>query len=505
MSCPNHATRNSKPATPHMPDNSNSTQPVKKSSTDALWDSIKDFFNDLVDLREGMDREGTLENIHNNKRMKGANAVLLMCSIMVASLGLDLNSPAVIIGAMLISPLMSPILGIGLGIGINDKRTLKISLQHFAISIAIALTTSFLYFKVTPFGNTTNEILARTEPTLLDGFVAIFGGLAGVISITRKDKSNAVPGVAIATALMPPLCVAGFGLANGKWNFFLNAFYLFFLNSFFIAITTYLIIRVLGFPYKKYMNAKERNRGRLYILLISAIMLIPAIFILIRTVGKVRENQKVETYLFSEIQDEETIISDWTPLVGEQPSIWDWLLKSEEDRAKDTTQFVLKIIGEPVTQDQLTKYDSELESILGKPVELIAYQSEEIPLDDIQRLQKQVSGFQGEIADRLQKLEQLQAEKTAQLQATQSQLDSLQSTKITDVYKEAKVNYPLIEEIGIAQDFTKTDFDTTQEASIVLVKWGAKKSSSGKKRDEPKLKEFIKTRLKLEALELLSY
>ncbi len=485
-----------------MPTNTNTPSPLKKNSTNALMDSIKDFFSDLVDLREGMDREGTLENIHNNKRMRGANAWLLMCSIMVASLGLDLNSPAVIIGAMLISPLMSPILGIGLGIGINDKRTLKISIQHFAIAIAIALTTSFLYFKMTPFGNITHEILSRTEPTLLDGFVAIFGGLAGVISITRKDKSNAVPGVAIATALMPPLCVAGFGLANGKWNFFQNAFYLFFLNSFFIAITTYLIIRILGFPYKKYMNVRERNRGRLYILLFSAIILLPAILILVRTVNKVQDNQIIEEFLAAKIQDEATIISDWKPIVKQEPSIWDWVLKSKEERNQDTTQLVLKIIGDPVSQEELKIFDAELEMQLDKPIEFITYQSEEIPLEDIQRLQKQV---QGEIANRLHALEQLQAEKTVQLEDTQAKLDSMQQVELVNVYAETKAAFPRIREIGIATEFTKTNFSKTEEIPVVILKWSADKSSSTRKRDEPKLEAYIKTRLKLDSLQLVTY
>ena len=190
-----------------------------------LWD----FAVDIFDLKTGMDREGAILEIRNNKRMQGANAWLLMCSIMVASLGLDLNSPAVIIGAMLISPLMAPILGVGLSIGINDRDMLMISLRHFLIAIGISLATSYIYFKLTPIGQTTPEILNRTAPTFLDALVAFFGGLAGIISNTRKDKSNAIPGVAIATALMPPLCVTGFGLASGDWKVTINSFYLFFL------------------------------------------------------------------------------------------------------------------------------------------------------------------------------------------------------------------------------------------------------------------------------------
>ncbi len=477
-----------------MPTTTNSTpDPIKKADTMTVWESIKDFFNSLLDLRTGMDQEGTLENIQNNKRMKGSNAWLLMCSIMVASLGLDLNSPAVIIGAMLISPLMSPILGIGLGIGINDRRTLVISIQHFAIAIAIALVTSVVYFKLTPFGNITDEILGRTEPTLLDGLVAIFGGLAGVISITRKDKSNAVPGVAIATALMPPLCVAGYGLAKGEWDFFLNAFYLFFLNSFFIAITTYTIIRVLRFPHKKYLNQKERRKNNMYILIFSAIILIPALNILFDTVQRTRQMQEIETYLKKTIQDEDTIISDWT-FVGE---------KEQED--SDTIQLILKIIGEPVSKETLIQCDADLEALTGKQIKLITYQSEEIPIEDMQKLETEFSGFQGEFANRIHALEQLQANKNAEIVALTAQRDSLNLGNMLDVYQEIKTLFPLIEEVAIATDVMKTDFVNSTTIPVAMVKWGAKKSTTGKKRDEPKLADFIRMRIKQDTIQLIRY
>ena len=477
-----------------MPTTTNSSpDPIKKVETKTAWEYIKEFFDSLMDLRTGMDQEGTLQNIQSNKRMKGANAWLLMCSIMVASLGLDLNSPAVIIGAMLISPLMSPILGIGLGIGINDRRTLVISMQHFAISIGIALVTSFVYFKLTPFGSITDEILGRTEPTLLDGLVAIFGGLAGVISITRKDKSNAVPGVAIATALMPPLCVAGYGLAKGEWEFFMNAFYLFFLNSFFIAITTYVIIRVLRFPYKKYMNQKERRKNNMYILIFSAIILIPALMILYDTVQRTREAQQIEAYLKKAIQDDDTIISDWT-FVGD---------KEQEDN--DTTQLILEIIGEPVSQEDLMKFDLELESLTGKHIKLITYQSGEIPIEDMEKLENELSGFQGEFAKRIQDLEQLQANKNAEIVALNAQVDSLNTGSMLDVYQEIKTLFPLVEEVAIAKDVMKTDFVNNTTIPVAMIKWSTKKSTTGKKRDEPKLADFIKMRMKQDTIQLIRY
>ena len=468
----------------------NDNKPIRDRSVNELWSNVKDFFEDLVDLKDGMDVEGTITNIHSNKRMKGANAWLLMCSIMVASLGLDLNSPAVIIGAMLISPLMSPILGIGLGIGTNDKRTLIISLQHFGLAIAIALITSFIYFRLTPFGGITDEIMSRTSPTLLDGMVAIFGGLAGVISITRLDKSNAIPGVAIATALMPPLCVAGFGLANGEWSFFLNAFYLFFLNSSFIASTTYIIIRILGFPFKAYINKKERRRNQLYISIFSLIILIPAVTILYNTVSKVHEKQTVDTYLKKKIRDDETILSEWT------------FVDDNKFAQRDSIQLILKIIGEPLSEDDIVSCDTELESLLGKPVNIITYQSEEIPIDDIDKLQKQFLGFQGEFQE---KFNELQNQKTEQIKLLTQRIDSLENDNLKSLYVEIESMFPEVEEISFTEKVETSDFKTTKERPVALVKWKANMSVAQRQEKYTELKKYMIVRCKKDSLQLISY
>jgi uncharacterized hydrophobic protein (TIGR00271 family) len=304
-----------------------------------LYEATVDWFKGLTDLQKGVDREGTIIAIKNNKRMEGANAWLLMCSIMIASLGLDLNSPAVIIGAMLISPLMSPILGVGLSVAINDRDALYLSLRHFMIAILIALVTSTLYFLITPLGQLTHEIQARTAPTVLDGLVAIFGGLAGIISSSRKDKSNAIPGVAIATALMPPLCVTGYGLA--KWNIgiLVNSFYLFFLNSFFIALTTYIIIRLLGFPMKAYVNAKESVRTRWVIFLFSLLLIVPSGNILYSLYLEQQDNIKVERYIedyFNGRENFNTKCIDYSLL-----------------REGESKKLVLQLLGETIPDDSL--------------------------------------------------------------------------------------------------------------------------------------------------------
>ena len=184
---------------------------------------------------------------------------LLVGAAALASIGLDTNSTAVIIGAMLISPLMSPILGIGLSVGIHDKQLLVRSSRNLAIAVVLSLAASFIYFSISPFANPTAEIEARTYPTLLDVMVALFGGVAGIISSSRSGPSNALPGVAIATALMPPLCTAGYGIATQQWNYFGGAFYLFFINAVFISLATFLIVKYLQFPEKVYRTEKQQS------------------------------------------------------------------------------------------------------------------------------------------------------------------------------------------------------------------------------------------------------
>ncbi len=244
--------------------------------------------------------------------MRGANAWLLMCSIMIASLGLDLNSEAVIIGAMLISPLMAPILGVGMAVGINDTAGLYTSLRHFLIAIGIALATSTIYFFFTPFGDITPQISARTRPTLLDAMVALFGGIAGIISGSRKDKSNAIPGVAIATALMPPLCVTGFGFASlirygaarqetfnvltdlNNWQIILNSFYLFFLNATLVALATFAIVRFLSFPKMKHVDEAASRRTNYIIIAFCSLLIIPSFLILRGVLNDIRQENAIK-------------------------------------------------------------------------------------------------------------------------------------------------------------------------------------------------------------------
>ncbi|MEN8927393.1 MAG: DUF389 domain-containing protein [Flavobacteriales bacterium] len=217
-----------------------------------------------------------MDDIKKGIEFKGYNVWILICSIFICSIGLNVNSVAVVIGAMLISPLMGPIRGIGLGVGTNNFKLLIYSLINFGVATVVSVLASFLYFKLMPFKDETSEILARTEPFILDVLIAFFGGLAGVIAATKQDNSTVVPGVAIATALMPPLCVTGYGLATGNWSYTFGAFYLFILNSLFICLATIVVLRYLRFPLATYVNKRKERNIKIYIGVFLAIILIPS-------------------------------------------------------------------------------------------------------------------------------------------------------------------------------------------------------------------------------------
>lgn len=211
--------------------------------------------------------------------MRGTNLWVLMFAIFVASIGLNVNSTAVIIGAMLISPLMGPIMGIGYGVGIADFALMRHALKNLGIAVLIALLTSTVYFICSPLTAVQSELLARTTPTFWDVLIALFGGFAGIIGATRKEKSNIIPGVAIATALMPPICTAGYSLANGQWSFFLGAFYLFTINSVFIAFSSAVIIRAFHIREKVIIDPHIARRVHAYVITVILLTGLPSSYL----------------------------------------------------------------------------------------------------------------------------------------------------------------------------------------------------------------------------------
>jgi len=260
--------------------------------------------NKLFNLHNGEERkEKVLENVRNSISFSGSNFWILACAIMVASIGLNVNSTAVVIGAMLISPLMGPIVGAGFALGIYDSALLRKSLKNLLISTLVGLLVSSLYFLLTPFKEAQSEILARTAPNIYDVLIAFFGGLVGVIAVTRVEKGNPIPGVAIATALMPPLCTAGYGLATGKWTYFGGAMFLYAINCVFICIATFIIVKYLKYPAAEFVDKRKESRVRTWISVITVLMIIPSIYFAYRFIAQQRYYEQVSKFITTEFED----------------------------------------------------------------------------------------------------------------------------------------------------------------------------------------------------------
>lgn len=246
----------------------------------AFYGRIKSFFIRNFDVWNDRENEvDTIESIKKGVEFKGTNLWVLIFATFIASLGLNTNSTAVIIGAMLISPLMGPIMGFGLGLGISDFELIKRSFRNFATATIFSVITSTLYFLLSPISEAQSELLARTQPTVYDVMIAFFGGLAGIVASSTKSKGNVIPGVAIATALMPPLCTAGFGLASGNLYYFFGAFYLYFINTVFISLATYLVVCVLKYPKTVFLDKQKEKQVKRYIGIIVFFTIVPSLFL----------------------------------------------------------------------------------------------------------------------------------------------------------------------------------------------------------------------------------
>ena len=271
---------------------------MQENNNQTLWQIIKRYFNVLPD-KDG--EKYVIKQITNGINFQGSNLWILIFAVFIASLGLNVNSTAVIIGAMLISPLMGPIIGMGLALGIADLDLFKQSIKNYLVSTFISVVTATIYFTLSPITNAQSELLARTSPTLYDVLIALFGGAAGFLAMSTKGRNNVVPGVAIATALMPPLCTAGYGLAVQNTSYFFGAFYLYFINTVFIAFTTCLGVRFLHFHRKQFINREKMRRVNLYIVSIIIITIIPASYMTWNIIKQSVFENNIENFVTKEL------------------------------------------------------------------------------------------------------------------------------------------------------------------------------------------------------------
>lgn len=263
---------------------------------------INNIFN-FINLHNGEEKKDkVLENVVSNISFRGSNLWILACAIIIASVGLNVNSTAVIIGAMLISPLMGPIVGAGFALGTYNFSLLKKSFKNLLIATVVSLTVSAIYFYISPFKDVQSELLARTAPNIYDVLIAFFGGLVGVIAITRVEKGNPIPGVAIATALMPPLCTAGFGLATFNFSFFFGAFYLYTINCFFICIATFFVVKLLQYP-SSIIDNKYEKRIRYGISILILIMIVPSFYLAYNLFNEKKFTKTAEQFVQKEFEN----------------------------------------------------------------------------------------------------------------------------------------------------------------------------------------------------------
>ncbi len=400
----------------------------------------KNIFDNFSLSYEKEKYETVIENIHNGVVFKGTNLWILIFAILVASLGLNVNSTAVIIGAMLISPLMGPIMGIGLGVGINDLSLLRKSLNNYFFASGTGLITSFIYFFVTPLNEAHSEILARVSPNIYDVLIAFFGGLGGIVATSSKLKGNVITGVAIATALMPPLCTAGYGLATLKLNFLFGALYLFIINTVFIALATFITVRLLRFPRQHLKSEKEGKRAHRIIIIIAIITVLPSIYFAYDIIQQNKFMQQANKFIEVE--------ANFTN---------DYLLKKTIDPKTKTIKLIYG--GKKIT-------DSEIEALKTR---LSNYGLLKISLDVKQGF-AYLADNNNNSNENLNELNYTLTEKDNEINKLQDSLNNIKTNekKAREVFNEIKALYPTIQHGIIKPGQIKDSVHTTTVWNVLV-------------------------------------
>lgn len=408
-----------------------------------------------------------IENIEKGVAFRGTNLWILIAAIFIASLGLNMNSTAVIIGAMLISPLMGPIMGIGLSLGINDLALLKKSLYNFLFAVLISLITSTIYFLISPINEVQSELLARTSPTFYDVLIAFFGGLAGILALSSKQKGNVIPGVAIATALMPPLCTAGFGLATWNAKYFFGAFYLFSINTVFIAWATLLIVKLLKFPMKQTGNELKESRTGKLVTAIVLLTLIPSIYL----ANKFRKEMEFQ----SRAND---FVNDLTSLEG------NFLFNHDIDSKNKV--IILTYGGRGLSSEQNDSLKLRLKQEKLDDADLHVKQGFSV----LER--KKIESQLGEIRSAIDRKDLIIHELSQKLDSIRY-LEDL-SVQITN---EAKVYFPPVKSLVIGRSPVERNKDSTNSMNALIGISGTMKEA-----DKQKLRDWLKIRLDLDSMEI---
>lgn len=445
------------------------------SSQNYVWRIAKRFFNALPDKT---DETAIVEQISDGVTFRGANLWVLIFAIFIACLGLNLNSTAVIIGAMLISPLMGPIIGMGLAVGRADLELLKRSLTNYGVSTVISVLTAALYFQLTPLTEAQSELLARTSPTLYDVLIALFGGAAGILALSTGGKGNVIPGVAIATALMPPLCTAGYGLAMGEWSFFFGACYLFFINTVFIALATYLGVRLLQFKPKQFVDKARLAVVNRYIAVIVVVTMLPAVYMTTQIIRQSVFENRVKQFVKQELNHPGTRI-----------------LSEQADRETKTLDVVA--LGAALPNEMIEAARQRLADYQLADYQLNVIQGAQ---SDSLLLARNNAGTQQSLSGQDQQHLVLQTERVAQLEretADYRRLDAL----AREIAGEVKAVCPKVESIGLSK-ITETPVDSGAVRSYVLAVANSRTPLPATDRD--RLAKWLKVRTQADSLRLVT-
>jgi len=466
----------------HLEEPIESKEEVKKDFQ-GLLGSTKKFLYELLDIRHNTDQEATKEAIIADIPFKGHTSWILICSIFIASVGLNANSTAVVIGAMLISPLMGPILGMGMSLAINDIDTLRRSLKNLTVMVVLSVLTAYLFFAIFPLQEESSELLARTKPDIRDVLIAFFGGLALVIARAKKGTiASVIFGVAIATALMPPLCTVGFGLAIGRWDYAGGAMLLFGINTIFIALATFLVLKILRFPMVRYANSARRR-------LIARLVSVTALAVMIPA-----------GWIFWGVYQEFKFKSDANTFIQQNVNPYKFTKDGRFLRDLSVLQY---------NRDEPSTIELIFMGNEGVPESVLAtWEANMRTYDDLEESElKIIQGSQSEQANQIEMMEELyksqknellsKDEKIRLLESQLQRLNKLNAKQIPfqDISAEAQTNYDNLEYLAFSNAI-RTDFKKLDTISVFEAKWKRDAKRAQIVKDAKRLHTWLKVRLK---------
>jgi uncharacterized hydrophobic protein (TIGR00271 family) len=468
------------------------TEELKKQVGSSFFVFFRNLYRllmDILDLRSGSNVEKTNKAILDDIEFRGANVWALISSIIIASIGLNINSTAVVIGAMLISPLMGPIIGMGWSIAVNDIGALNKSIKNFLVMVFLGIATSFVYFFFSPLRAPSAELIGRTSPTILDLFIAFFGGIAGIVSMSKSGKVNVILGVAIATALIPPLCTAGYGLAEGRMEFFVGAFYLFLINSVFIALASFIMIRYLRFPLKKYLDPKRDRRVKRILISFGILVMIPSAYTFYTSIVKFRFDSEAERFVNTEIKHEGSKV-----------------LRMDAIQGDSINSIELYMIGEGIDSLTIATWTRSLKKYQLDNTVLNVYQDKDISSGDITgELESTVR--RGIVEDLYRMNQEVLETKDKRIQFLEQRINAYQASvmPIKDIDLEARSIVPEIERIALGESYAMNDSGQVDTLYALMVTWDSEKRIKNKAKDEgrEKLSRWLSVRLKKDSILVL--